>query len=54
MTLYNLLQANGGVARLSWGEPIRSGPDQSPDWTIYAFRQSLNGRAYSHLTPINS
>ena len=54
MKLNNFLQAHGGAARLSWGEPIKGGQDNSPNWTVYAFRQSLNNRAYSHLIPINS
>ena len=38
MRLNNLLQANGGSGRLSWGNPIRDGPDDRPIWTIVAYR----------------
>lgn len=54
MQLNNHLQAIRGTERLRWGKPIKSGPDNSPSWSITAFRQSPNCLVYSYLTCLHS
>lgn len=52
--LNNLLQARGHNDRLTWEQPIKTGPEHRPSWIVKASCQSPNHLVYSLLTSAGS